>query len=770
VATFLQALVAATVSTTHRKQLKESQMFTKTPNPTTKTLKSAARRLLLVACLLAILCIPSALASPGSLDLSFGAGGKVTTPFGSGYDSAEALALQANGRLVAAGSTFNGSNDDFAVARYNPNGSLDTSFNGTGRVTTAIGSAEDDAAALVLQPDGKLVAAGTSRLNGKEVFALARYNPDGSLDTSFNGTGKVTTPVGAIADNVHGLALQPDGKLVAAGYSWDGTRNVFALARYNPDGSLDTSFNGTGTVMTAIGSGNDSAAALVLQPNGRIVVAGSSANGSNNEFALARYNADGSLDTSFNGTGKVTTAFGAGLAGAQALAIQPDGKLVAAGSYYKSVFAFALARYNPDGSLDTSFNGTGKVTTAVGPGIFPGDFVEALALQPDGRIVAAGRSWNGSSHDLALARYNPNGALDTSFNGTGKVRTSLGSGNDGAEALVRQPDGRLVVAGYSSNGDFALARYRVDSALTVAKTGGGSGSITSNPGGISCGSTCSTAFAAPVPVTLTATPAAGSSFLGWSGACSGTGKCSLTMSADRAATARFETNKTLTLSKTGSGAGTVASSPAGISCGSACARAFRHGTPITLTATPAAGSSFLGWSGACSGTGKCSLAMSASRAATARFETNKTLALTKAGRGVGTVTSSPAGISCGSACAHVFRHGTAVTLTAAASTRSTFAGWSGACSGTGSCTLTMSASRSVTATFKPLCVVPKLKGKTLRAAKKAIRRAHCSVGKVTREFSAKVKNGRVISQKPKPGKKLAAGSKVRLKVSKGKKA
>jgi PASTA domain-containing protein/List-Bact-rpt repeat protein len=162
--------------------------------------------------------------------------------------------------------------------------------------------------------------------------------------------------------------------------------------------------------------------------------------------------------------------------------------------------------------------------------------------------------------------------------------------------------------------------------------------------------------------------------------------------------------------------------------------------------------------------------MSASHAATARFETNKTLGLTKAGSGTGTVTSSPSGISCGSTCEHVFTHGTAVTLTAAASASSRFAGWSGACSGTGSCTLTMSAARSVTATFKVLCVVPKLKGKKLRAAKRAIKQAHCSVGKVTRVFSAKVKQGRVIAQQAKPGKKLVAGSKVNLKVSKGKKA
>ena len=164
------------------------------------------------------------------------------------------------------------------------------------------------------------------------------------------------------------------------------------------------------------------------------------------------------------------------------------------------------------------------------------------------------------------------------------------------------------------------------------------------------------------------------------------------------------------------------------------------------------------------------VSMNADRTATARFESDKTLTLMKAGSGKGTLSSSPAGIDCGSSCAHAFTHGTAVTLTATPSAGSTFRGWSGACSGTGSCTLTMNADQTATATFNVLCVVPKLKGKTLRAAKLAIGKAHCSVGKVTRAFSAKVRKGRVLSQKPKPGTKLAAGAKVRLALSKGKRA
>jgi uncharacterized delta-60 repeat protein len=656
------------------------------PMSGSKTRSTGGRWLLLIACLVAFLLIPAAQATPGGLDSSFGTGGKVTTQIGLADAHVYALALQPDGKLVAAGDSVNVATlGDFTLARYNPDGKLDTSFHGTGKVTTAIGPSWDKVVALVRQPDGKLVAAGTSNNGSDEDFALARYNPDGSLDTSFNGTGKVTTPMGAGNDRASALARQPDGKLVVAGHSSNGSNDDLALARYNPDGKLDASFNGTGKVTTAIGLGDDSANALVLQPDGKIVVAGQTYDGSQFAFALVRYNPDGKLDTSFNGTGKVVTAIAPGYDQANALVLQPDGKLVAAGaSHIGSQFVYSLARYNPNGKLDTNFGTGGKVTTPIGSIL---DVAETLVLQPDGRLIAAGYSYQGPARVFSLARYNPNGKLDTSFGSEGKVTTALGSPNDQANAAALEPDGSLVAAGFSyqgSNSDFALVRYR-GSRLAVSKTGSGSGSVT-GPGGISCGATCSAPFAA-VPVTLTATASPGSSFAGWSGGCSGIGTCTVTMSADRAVSARFETPRTLTLAKAGSGSGTVSSSPSGISCGSACGHAFTYGAPVTLTATAPASSSF--------------------------------------------------------------------------------AGWSGDCSGTGTCTLTMSANHTVTATFMALCVVPKLKGKTLKAAKKAIKRAHCSPGKVTRAFSAKVKKGRVISQKPKPGKKLAEGSKVKFKISKG---
>jgi len=398
------------------------------------------------------------------LDTTFGNGGKVTTAIGTTLDEAFALAIQADGQLVAAGTSNTGTQNEFALVRYNPDGSLDTTFNTTGIVTTAIGTSTDQAFALAIQADGKLVAAGYSYNGAQYLFALVRYNPDGSLDTTFNGTGIVTTAIGTIADMAFALAIQPDGQLVVAGFSYSltDTQDEFALVRYNTDGSLDATFNTTGMVTTAIGSHNDQAHALAIQADGKLVAAGYSDNGTQDVFALVRYNPDGSLDTTFNSTGMVTTAIGTIADLASALVIQPDGQLVAAGLSITTGTRneFALVRYNTDGSLDTTFNSTGMVTTAIGG---KGDQARALAIQPDGKLVAAGSSYTGTQNKFALARYNTDGSRDSTFNGSGKVTTAIGNKGASASAVAIQADGMLVAAGYSFNkdfqADFALARY-----------------------------------------------------------------------------------------------------------------------------------------------------------------------------------------------------------------------------------------------------------------------------------------------------------------------
>jgi len=247
--------------------------------------------------------------------------------------------------------------------------------------------------------------------------------------------------------------------------------------------------------------------------------------------------------------------------------------------------------------------------------------------------------------------------------------------------------------------------------LTVAMAGSGSGTVISTPSGIDCGSTCSTSYASGSAVTLTATPAAGTTFTGWGRACPGTGPCTLSMSRARSVTATFAliapTTYTLTLTKSGTGVGTVGSVPAGIACGTACSASFPDGTSVTLTAFSAIGSTFTGWSGAeCPGTGGCTVTANGDMSVAATFATQtNALTVTKAGSGSGTVTSNPSGITCGATCSTTYNYNTGVTLTAAPATGSTFIGWSGACAGTGPCTLSMTQARSVTATFTPQTTV-----------------------------------------------------------------
>jgi uncharacterized delta-60 repeat protein len=397
-------------------------------------------------------------ASPGDLDASFGDDGKVTTRFAK-PSSAWGEAIQADGKIVVAGET----DGKFALARYNHDGSLDASFGGDGKVTTRF-AAPSWAWAAATQGSGKIVVAGVTHFPYSR-FALARYNPDGTLDTSFGGDGRVTTHFAVRSnDEARALAIR-NGKILVAGVTAVG-HSMFALARYNTDGTLDTSFGDDGKVTTHFAVlSNDGANAVAIQSNGRILVGGRSIHFFGELdliplFALARYTTTGKLDATFGHHGKVTTEFHPGSYDeVRAVAILGNGKILAAGDSYSVDGAFALTRYKPDGKLDASFGGDGKVTTEFAAD--SDDEAHAMAIQADGRIVAAGSAtaWESEVSTFALARYKQDGTLNGAFGENGTVTTefTLGS-SDGANGIGIQADGKIVAAGESS-GDFAVARY-----------------------------------------------------------------------------------------------------------------------------------------------------------------------------------------------------------------------------------------------------------------------------------------------------------------------
>ena len=425
------------------------------------------------ASLLVLFVVPSIHVDAGSgdLDSSFGAGGKVITPLGFG-DRVEALAIQPDRKIIAAGvSASRGiySADDFALARYNIDGRLDKSFGSDGIVRTDFFGDEDHINAVALQSDGKIVAAGLARRGADIYFGLARYDTDGSLDATFATGGKLITSFAGFGDVAHALVIQPNGKILVGGSAIVRSKALpgeftfdFAMARYNPDGSLDASFGAGGKVLSGFDDGL--IIKLALQPDGKIIAAGTiTTQDTNSDFAVARYNPDGSLDASFGAGGKVTTDFNKQADLLSGLGLQADGKIVVCGDvdppdplHHDS--QPGLVRYTPNGSLDPTFGSGGKV-------IATGNFsaASALALQDNGKIIVAGlASIPGTGATFGLTRYLPSGGLDPSFVAGGVITTRF-LGSDYAFALALLPDGRIVAAGETfgpgASSGFALARY-----------------------------------------------------------------------------------------------------------------------------------------------------------------------------------------------------------------------------------------------------------------------------------------------------------------------
>jgi uncharacterized delta-60 repeat protein len=416
-------------------------------------------------------------AAPGDLDATFGAAGIVTTDFFGYDDFAAAVAVQPDGKIVVAGSARSGTDavtTDFAVSRYNPDGTLDSDFGNGGRVTTDIVESTDYGHGVAIQADGKIIVVGEATTAIQTSFALVRYLDDGRVDESFGTDGKVITTFSSQYSLGYEIVVQADQKIVVAGTtapSLSSFLSDFALARYNSDGSLDPTFGLGGIVITDFFSFSDGARSLVQQRDGKLIAAGftATAPGGQSDFALARYYPDGTLDTTFgpNGDGKVSTDFSGDSDQLQSITLQRDGAIVVAGFIYletgENNFGFALARYGADGILDPGFGANGKVTTDLN---LLGDLVASVVVQPDGKILAGGYAnfqISSQNLDLALVRYNRDGSLDSGFGNNGIVISDLSPGFDIISAMVLQADGKLIAAGSTgSTSDFLVARYLTD--------------------------------------------------------------------------------------------------------------------------------------------------------------------------------------------------------------------------------------------------------------------------------------------------------------------
>lgn len=406
------------------------------------------------------------------LDPTFGNNGKVITSFSADDDLGLRLALQSDGRIIVVGVASDFSfNSDFAVARYNSNGTLDTSFNGDGKLTQDIDGEDDAANTVALQSDGKIIVAGQAvdSFSGDADFAVARYNSNGAIDTNFSFSGLVIRDFDLQFDEATGSLVQPDGKILVAGTAQIGGSGFsdedFAVVRLNSDGSPDSSFGSAGETTTDFGFGNDSATKAIHQPDGKLLVTGAAETASGSfDFALARYTSDGNLDTSFGNGGKLTTDFANGVDEGIDSILQPDGKILVVGKATVNGNAdFGIVRYNTNGTLDTSFGTGGKVTADFG---FGGDNAASVVLQPNGKIIVVGTVSGSSVSQVGIVRYNSDGKLDTSFGNGGKLTSDLPNGAIAGGAVL-QPDGKLLVTGGTFNGsdeDFLLLRYVLNQA------------------------------------------------------------------------------------------------------------------------------------------------------------------------------------------------------------------------------------------------------------------------------------------------------------------
>lgn len=416
-------------------------------------------------------------AQAGSPDPTFGGGdGIVTTTFvPNRYNSATSVAVQPDGKIVVAGFIHGGGIQQqiIAISRYLPNGTPDNTFSGDGQLLVQDGSLGSSANCIQILPNGKILFAGSVYSSNSNALALFRYNANGTPDNTFGGDGEVTTSVGNLEQVALDLKVQPDGKIVMAGYVQNPAtgRLDFAVLRYNANGTLDNSFSGDGIVTTPVGDDKAIANGLLIQPDGKIVATGFCTQNGWRKYAALRFNTDGTPDPGFSGDGVAIVSVTDWSDAAYGSALQPDGKIILVGySGYNPNSSteqnFTAIRLTASGNPDHFFgeNGIAKISLSTGP-----ETANDVVIQPDGKIVLGGSAFTNNDGsplaDFALARLSADGMPDNSFGGDGKVILTVSSANsDEINALALQPDGKIVAAGYSRpNGSewnrFTVARF-----------------------------------------------------------------------------------------------------------------------------------------------------------------------------------------------------------------------------------------------------------------------------------------------------------------------
>jgi uncharacterized delta-60 repeat protein len=411
--------------------------------------------ILLAAVFVTVLTTPVH-ATPGQLDPFFSGNGRQTAfPNGAtGY----AVVLDKQGRIVVAGYTLT-AKTDLTLARFLPNGKPDPDFGGgDGRAITDLGGT-DYGFDVALQSDGKIVVAGERDFNDRSQFAVARYGIHGVLDKSFSKDGMNFTEFGKKYQGANAVAIGASGNILLGGYTSNGSSSRWALARYRPNGALDPGFGKGGKVSTDVSPTLEQIMDMSLVPGGKIAVAGYAETSLTPRYAIGQYLSGGKLDKSFGHKGINTVDVTKGGDTAYGLARQADGNLILAGYVDRAGAAdWGIVRFGPKGRLDKGFGNGGKVITAFGPAY---DYAYGVAVQPNGKIVVVGQATRDTT-EFGVVRYKPNGGLDLTFGGDGKVLTDFFLGDDLARGVVIQPNGKIVVAGVAGVGNksrVAVARY-----------------------------------------------------------------------------------------------------------------------------------------------------------------------------------------------------------------------------------------------------------------------------------------------------------------------